>query len=291
MKFIAPLEIASKIMTLIVEAEKELILVSPYVKINDWDKMKKSLSKAVNKGVKISFITRQNATNDLTPLKALNIQPILIKDLHAKVYINDKYAIVTSQNITHYSDINSIDIAYQTEDEKERTQLIDFVKNYIKNIEPAHKNILNIVENKNYENLFPITDWQLEKLTSHFIAKYHNVKFVSTFSYIFSGHLLPFADVMMSTQYTIKIKKSYQNCDKLIEEISKIKFDFKNNLRIDLRTSHEKFYYLEFVPTQKMNFNNLVLDYQMITENILNAPYIKDISFEIEKRINEANTY
>jgi len=41
MKFIVPLEIASKIMTLIVEAEKELILVSPYVKINDWDKMKK----------------------------------------------------------------------------------------------------------------------------------------------------------------------------------------------------------------------------------------------------------
>ena len=41
MKFIAPLEKASKIMTLIVEAEKELILVSPYVKINDWEKMKK----------------------------------------------------------------------------------------------------------------------------------------------------------------------------------------------------------------------------------------------------------
>ena len=47
-------EIASKIMTLIVEAEKELILVSPYVKINDWDKMKKSLLKAVNKGVAIT---------------------------------------------------------------------------------------------------------------------------------------------------------------------------------------------------------------------------------------------
>ena len=31
MKFIPPLEISSKIMTLIEEAEKEIILVSPYV--------------------------------------------------------------------------------------------------------------------------------------------------------------------------------------------------------------------------------------------------------------------
>ena len=135
MKFIPPLEIASKIMTLIVEAEKELILVSPYVKINNWDKMKKSLSKAVNKGITITFIVREDTTNDLSPLNTLNITPILIKDLHAKVYINDKYAIVTSQNITHYSDINSIDIGYQTETEMERAELINFVNKYIKNLE------------------------------------------------------------------------------------------------------------------------------------------------------------
>ena len=139
MKFIAPLEIASKIMTLIVEAEKELILVSPYVKINDWDKMKKSLLKAVNKGVNITFIARQNTNDDLSPLNSLNIKVLLIKDLHAKVYINDKYAIVSSQNITHYSDINSIDIGYQTENEEERAELINFVNNYISDIKSFNK--------------------------------------------------------------------------------------------------------------------------------------------------------
>lgn len=34
MKFISPLEITSKIMTLIEEAKTELILVSPYIKMD-----------------------------------------------------------------------------------------------------------------------------------------------------------------------------------------------------------------------------------------------------------------
>ena len=48
MKFIPPLEIASKIMTLITEADKELILVSPYVKINEWEKRMIFSSRKVN---------------------------------------------------------------------------------------------------------------------------------------------------------------------------------------------------------------------------------------------------
>ena len=37
MNYIEPLEISSKIMTLIDEAEEELIIVSPYVDIKDWE--------------------------------------------------------------------------------------------------------------------------------------------------------------------------------------------------------------------------------------------------------------
>lgn len=269
MKFIAPLEIASKIMTLIVEAEKELILVSPYININDWDKMKNSLSKAVNKGVKITFITRANANNDYTPLKALKINPILIKDLHAKVYINEKYAIVTSQNIIHYSDINSIDLGYLTENESERNELIGFVNNYLTTTTSSKKLVINRIENFDYGYNVQIDSFQVSSLNNHFKKKYFDVKFVCTSNYVFSGQLLSFADVMISSIYTIKIEKSLKNINELIEKISNIDFDFKHKFRVDLRTSHKRFYYLEFVPTSRINFNNLLEDFVTITNSII----------------------
>ncbi|AXO79980.1 hypothetical protein DZC78_06125 [Olleya aquimaris] len=114
MKFIPPLEIASKIMTLIEESDKELILVSPYVELSNWNKMKKCIDRAIKRGVKIIFVARKNAKQNLSFLKQSGIKLIFVNDLHAKLYINDSYGIVTSQNIVYYSDINSIDIAYRT---------------------------------------------------------------------------------------------------------------------------------------------------------------------------------
>lgn len=291
MKFIPPLEISSKIMTLIEESNKELILVSPYVEISKWDKMKKCIERAVNRNVRITFIARKNAKQDLTFLEQLGINLILINDLHAKLYLNENYGILTSQNIVYYSDINSIDIAYQTDNTLERKELVVFVNKYILNIENTHKNIFNVVDNNDYRDIFPIKDWELEKLSNYFVETYYDVKFVTTFSYVFSGHLLPFADVMISSQYTIKFRKTYKDCEKLIDEISKIKFSFKNDFRIDLRTSHKTFYYLEFVPTKKSNINNLIADYQMITQQMLNNAYIKGISSERQKSGNDTKFF
>ena len=288
MKFIAPLEIASKIMTLIVEAEKELILVSPYVKINDWDKMKKSLSKAVSKRVAITFIARQNTTCDFEPLKALNIKPILVQDLHAKVYINDKYAIVTSQNITHYSDINSIDIAYQTEDEKERLELINFVKNYVidskstnTNIQRAvqisssrPKEIFQKVESHNYDNKKQFNDFEVEKLHQAFLNNFPESNIKRTATYLFCGDLLPFADVMIDSRYVIKIKKSRPDCELIVKKIESINFSYQHTFKIQLLTSHKSFYYIDFIPLGVLKLDRLIKDYFNITNSILDNGYL-----------------
>ncbi|MFV8324682.1 hypothetical protein [Flavobacterium sp. ZS1P14] len=291
MKFIPPLEIASKIMTLITEADKELILVSPYVKINDWEKMKKCLAKAVNKGVKISFIARQNTNDDLSPLKALDIYPILIRDLHAKVYINDKYGIVTSQNITQYSDINSIDIGYQTEDEKERTELIDFVNNYIKDIKTEdekvkpidedrrplalEKNTFLRIENQNNDNVKQLSEYNLEKLHQAFINNFSKSKIKKTSSYLFCDDILPFADVMIHTRYIIKINKYRTDCDLILKKIEEINFSYNHKFKIELLTSHKSFYYLDFIPIGSLKMNKLIDDYFNITKSILKSDVIK----------------
>lgn len=271
MKFIAPLEIASKIMTLIVEAEKELILVSPYVKINDWDKMKKSLSKAVSKGVAITFIARQNTNDDLRPLKALNINPILIEDLHAKVYINDKYAIVTSQNITQYSDINSIDVGYQTENEKERLELVDFVNKYLLiNIKTQKASFITI-DKRDFDSKTQLKEYEIEKIYQTFNRKYKRTSFTMTAHYVFSGDLLPFADVMLDKWLTIKIDKSRTDCNKILEKLESINHNLIYDYKIYFQNTHKTHYYIDFVTTERANIDKLIDDYLNISDNILNS--------------------
>jgi hypothetical protein len=51
MQLIKLSEISSKIMSLIDEAERRFIAVSPYVKISKWDKMKKKLSSLAQRGI------------------------------------------------------------------------------------------------------------------------------------------------------------------------------------------------------------------------------------------------
>ena len=136
------MEISGQIMTLIEDAEKQLIIVSPYVEIKNWDKLKRCLKNAVARDVEITFYVRENAKQDLEPLRQFSSKIILIKDLHAKIYLNDSYGIVSSQNLYQYSDINSIDFAYSTETELERNQLVKLIDKYLKNSKAIEKNIL-----------------------------------------------------------------------------------------------------------------------------------------------------
>lgn len=293
MKFIPPLEISSKIMTLIEDATKELILISPYVEISKWDKMKKCIERALNRKVNITFIARKNAKQDLSFLEQIGVNLVLIDNLHAKLYLNENYAIVTSQNIVYYSDINSIDIAYQTDTATERTELVEYVNKYIKKInvqregkteqiivKPKVNQIgcLKIIEKSNYDNIRSISSVELDKLSNHFRNKYSNCSFNTTSSYVFSDKLLPFADIMLCGQYIIKFKKSYKDVEKLIEALGTIEFDFTNKTNVTLVVGHKSTYYLEIAPNSRIGFNYLIKDYDMITEKILNNPYIKEIS-------------
>jgi hypothetical protein len=94
------------------------------------------LNNAIERKVAITFYVREHAKQDLAYLRQLNIKLVLIKDLHAKVYLNDTYGIVSSQNLYLYSDINSIDFAYTTETEEERFQLVKLINKYRKDFCP-----------------------------------------------------------------------------------------------------------------------------------------------------------
>lgn len=268
MMFIPPLEISSKIMTLIQEANEELILVSAYVEVDNWSKMKKCLEKAVSRNVKITFYARENAKQNLSFLKQPGIKLILVRDLHAKLYINENYGIVTSQNIVEYSDKNSIDIGYVTEKASERKELVEFVRKYIGNTEPIKNEISEKVENKNEGEKIELTAAQLEHLYQSLISAFPKSYFKKTSTYIFCGDVLGFADVMIDRELIIKIGKNLESFEQRLKQVESIDFNAKDNYKIEIKSSH-KSYYLTFIPDVKMEFSFVVNDYVEIIKEIV----------------------
>ena len=133
MKLIKPSEISSKIMSLIEESDEFVLLVSPYVKISKWYKLLKKLDNLKARKVPFSFVVRDenSNSNSLYELDSLSYSYSAIPDLHAKLYLNEKYAIVTSLNLLLSSEINTIEIGYQTETPEEYAELIDFCKRHL----------------------------------------------------------------------------------------------------------------------------------------------------------------
>lgn len=120
-------------MTLIEESDEHIVIVSPYVKISKWYKLLKKFDSLKKRNIPIDFIIRDDKTNQtsFTELNNLGINYTAIKDLHCKLYLNEKYAIVSSMNLLLSSEINSLELAYQTETETELNELKDFCKRYL----------------------------------------------------------------------------------------------------------------------------------------------------------------
>lgn len=134
MKLIKPAEIAAKIMTLIDDAERELIIVSPYNNITGWDKLIRRINKTKERGVTVLWYSRKNnvqENNAKEVIVNLGIQPVLIEDLHAKIYMNERSAIVTSMNMSKISDDKSIDLGYITETKEEYDEVYQVYMKYI----------------------------------------------------------------------------------------------------------------------------------------------------------------
>ncbi len=133
MKIIPPYQITSEILNLINEAEKYIVLVSPYVNFNNWDRIKVDIINALKRGVRIEFYARLDNENfkSWEQIENLGIKPKLIKNLHAKLYFNENSGIVTSMNLLTSSNLNAIEFGSIYHTEEELSELKTFVKRYL----------------------------------------------------------------------------------------------------------------------------------------------------------------
>lgn len=96
---------------IIKHAKQEIILISPYLKINHKIKDLIEDQNRMKTDIKIVYGKNELQPDENNWIKQLDsVRTGFCKDLHAKCYLNEKEAIITSMNLYEYSQINNYEM-------------------------------------------------------------------------------------------------------------------------------------------------------------------------------------
>lgn len=144
MKLIKPSQVSGEILTFFEEADEKIIIVSPYCKIQKWYKLKTKLKSLKERKIDLEFYVRDGETETIEEIKQIGITPICVRNLHCKMYFNEKEAIVSSMNLLLSSEINSLEIAYKTTNKDEYNELVEFYNRYLKPLDRDEQKLFDI---------------------------------------------------------------------------------------------------------------------------------------------------
>jgi hypothetical protein len=118
-EFLETTGVTAALRKLILDTKSYLYLISPYVQLSD---RSKELLKEVDSvpGIKITFFCRKDGKISMEDLNFLqtklqNVQVYEIKNLHAKCYLNENTAIITSMNLYQFSQENNREMGIKVE--------------------------------------------------------------------------------------------------------------------------------------------------------------------------------
>lgn len=167
MKVISTTQISSIIEEILDSANQILVIVSPYLKITK--RLKVRLSHAFNQVDQTYIIYRENKLlrdekEWLNSQTNVNLFPI--ENLHAKIYLNEEQAIITSMNLYEYSQINNHEIGV----------LLDINSDTVA-FEDSLKQIEFILASENHNFTFPTLFRPEEELTMSNLIEELNEKY------------------------------------------------------------------------------------------------------------------
>lgn len=176
-KFLDTTGVSYHLQQLINKSNERLILISPYLKINE--KIKQSLEDKNRMKIDIRVVYGKN---ELQPeennwLKSMSsIRSSFCKDLHAKCYLNESEAIITSMNLYEFSQVNNnemgiyvvkeTDQALYHEIYEEVKRLIRISDEIIVSVEKAPAKSVQIVNETKAEHVAPAKTQFTGKLLS-----------------------------------------------------------------------------------------------------------------------------
>ncbi len=150
-KVLKKYQISSYLLELIDKAEEKVVLITPYV--NVWGHLTQTIESALKRKVRIELYFRyfemDNKTSvdyeldkSLGVLQKMGVHCYEVKNLHTKLYLSEKSAIMTSMNLYEHSSKENEEIGLYTEDEE---LVKDFHSNYKDLQSRSKENKLGIV--------------------------------------------------------------------------------------------------------------------------------------------------
>ena len=215
MELIKPRQISGDIMTLIEEADETVIIITPYFKVRNWNKMINSLNSLKARKIKVEIYVRENEFETINEVRSIGFEPITIPNLHANLYLNEKIGIVSSMNILYSSDANSLDIAVKTENENEYKALWDF---YLRHIKGNN----SVISANNF-------DWKMN-LEAQLAKSLNREPYINE-----SANCL---EINTGNRYEVFIKRTSTNELHVVGILSKKEFDYAS--RSTLKLKHPK---------------------------------------------------
>ena len=212
-EFLETTLVSAELRKLISKSKQRIYLISPYLQIS---KNLRILIQQVDQTVPdivIKIVCRKDkiSADDLSFLQTLkNANISALENLHAKCYLNEETAIITSMNLYQFSQENNWEMGIKIE-KKDDSDLYDNIFSYVKNILSASEVITKIEMKKSEvhveEKPVPVSKKEIPKKQSPIPSK-ENVGYC-----IRCGEEIPFNpnDPLCSKDY--KSWSRYENRD------------------------------------------------------------------------------
>lgn len=158
---------------LIKNAHERLILISPYLKLND--RVREILEDKDRFRLEIKMIYGKN---ELQPdennwLKGLSsIRAFFCKNLHAKCYLNEEWAIISSMNLYEFSQVNNNEMGVLITKESDPEAYDDAYKEALRLVRISDELQVTVEKVTPPPVIVPPTDEKVEMLSTSKLAKH-----------------------------------------------------------------------------------------------------------------------
>ncbi len=123
-EFLTDWQIGDGLLRIVREARQQLTLVSPYNR--HWGHLKREVEAAQRRGVAVAAYYRAEDPAHAPEYEGASITPVCM--LHAKIYANEKVALVTTMNLVETSAAYSREVGLLVRDPKLRREIDEYVQ-------------------------------------------------------------------------------------------------------------------------------------------------------------------
>lgn len=177
---------------LIKSAKERLIIISPFLKFNERIKELLEDKNRIKMDIRIVYGKTDLKPEEITWLRSLDyVRTSFINNLHAKCYLNEETAIITSMNLYDFSQVNNnemgVFIQRQSEPELYKDTLEE-AQRLFRSGDEIRVTVEKVIQEQ--EKIHETTTHEYKKLTTANLAKDHGIKTKEIFKILLEKNYL-----------------------------------------------------------------------------------------------------